>query len=539
MRGFFAHHRLLRRGLILAAIFVVSLGLAVGSLTAVRSLPGRQGLTVRVKDASQLLMGERPYDSPLSRTLRLPFTNYPWSRDNGTDATMLSVMLPQAGRASALHEVADDPWAQLTQPYKPQSYPQQAIPSLAARLTGGPAVQTTSYARYWHGYQLITQPLLRVMSYAQTRILNAVLLALCLIATLIVIARYVSRSVAAAFCVILLLAGAYIVPLSWQFVAVAYIALAGMVAAVLLGRKGEWRRFDLELFFILGIATVFFDFLTIPLITLGLPLLMALALRWRDGARRHATFGRDSRWEVLRASVAWVSGYALFWVTKWVASSLLLKQNVVKDAVQQIFLRGGAHSGSASSLSGGGARASGALGSLLAAVGTRFEGFFKNLAALVPGPATTSALVLRGVIAVALIAGAFALWLALRARRRRKGVELCPVRQASSFLLVAAFPSVWYFVLANHSVQNYYFTYRLLAVSLFAVALFFIATLTPEDKPGLGNEPQLMCSARGPSAERPENEPVARFQRSRALAPRPARSGNKLQKTERPRAFCF
>ncbi|MCL2881603.1 MAG: hypothetical protein FWF45_01720 [Coriobacteriia bacterium] len=471
------HHRILQRSLILAAIFVVALILAISSLTLARSLP-QGNLTAQVTDASQLLMKAQPYDSPLSRGLGLPFTNYPWSRDNGTDSTMLSVMLPQRG-ATALHCALDNQWAQLVEPYEPQSFPQQAIPSLAARLAGSPQVQSESYARYWHGYQVITQPLLRMMSYAQTRILNTVLLTLCLIVTLAVIARFVSRKVAVAFLVVLMLAGAYIVPLSWQFVAVSYIALAGMVAAVLLRRKRERLRFDLELFFILGIATVFFDFLTIPLITLGLPLLMVLVMMWQESVQsaesaQRLDFGRDSRKEILRASCAWVSGYGLFWVAKWVVSSLLLKQNVVKDAIQQIFLRGGAQSGSASS-------SVSAHGGLLSAVGLRFEAPFKNLAALIPGPATTTGLVVRAAIAVALIVLAFACWVALRARRRSKGAMLQPARRASSFLIVAAFPLVWYFVLANHSIQNYYFTYRLLMVSLFAVALFFIATLTPQE----------------------------------------------------------
>jgi len=487
----------------LAAIFIVALGLATGSLTLVRSLPTTR-LATQVTKASQLLMDEQPYDSPLSRALGFSFTNYPWSRDNGTDSTMLSVMLPQSG--SALHSAMDNQWAQLTDPYQPRSYPQQAIPSLTARLTGMRPVQSESYARYWHGYQVITQPLLRVMSYAQTRVLNAVLLTLCLIATVIVIARFVSRTVALAFLVILALAGTYIVPLSWQFVAVSYLALVGIVAVVLLGRTREWSRFDLELFFILGIVTVFFDFLTIPLITLGLPLLMVLAMMWREHAR-HASFGKASRRETLRASSAWVGGYALFWFAKWAIASVLLKQNVIRNAIEQIFLRGGSQSGSASSMASNTTHSS-----LLSAIGMRIEAPLKNLAALIPGPATTTGLVVRGAIAVALIVLAFAIWFILRSKRRSKNVDRNPVGPASSFLIVAAFPLVWYFVLANHSIQNYYFTYRLLTITLFGVALFFICTLAPATDPGTatdtktGADPDLSQQAESAPATKASRE---------------------------------
>ena len=473
-------HHLLRRGLILTAIFLAALILAIASLMGARVLPQGQ-LVTRIKAASRFLVDEHPYDSPLSRALHLPFTNYSWSRDNGTDSTMLSVMLPQKGKP-ALYSAMDDEWAQLSHLYKPHQFPQQSVVALSARLTGMRPVEPVSYARYWHGYQVITQPLLRIMSYAQTRILNMLLLTLCLIATLIVIARFVSRTVAVAFTAVLLLAGCYIVPLSWQFVAVSYIALAGMVAAALLGRKLNWPRFDLELFFILGIVTVFFDFFTIPLITLGLPLLMILVMMWQDSARR-AAFARDSRKEVLRATSAWLSGYALFWVAKWVVASVLLKQNVVQNAIQEIFLRGGTRIAPAGTLAGSAHRSNVAPSGLLSVFTMRFESVFKNLAALIPGRMIPLELALRSALAVVLIALAFALWSLLRSKRRAAGATLCSARQASSFLVVGAFPLVWYFVLANHSILNYWFTYRLLVVTLFALALFFICTLVPTPAP--------------------------------------------------------
>jgi hypothetical protein len=61
------------------------------------------------------------------------------------------------------------------------------------------------------------------------------------------------------------------------------------------------------------------------------------------------------------------------------------------------------------------------------------------------------------------------IWLIWFFRHHETGkriIEVIPV------LLCAAYPVIWYFVLANHSEIHYYFTYRSLEVSVFAVLAF-------------------------------------------------------------------
>lgn len=81
-----------------------------------------------------------------------------------------------------------------------------------------------------------------------------------------------------------------------------------------------------------GLLTAYVDFLTFPLMSLGLPLVYLLN-------RSYASKLKDKILRVLQCGIAWGIGYAGMWASKWVVASLLLRRNLIREAVEQVVYR--------------------------------------------------------------------------------------------------------------------------------------------------------------------------------------------------------
>ena len=129
----------------------------------------------------------------------------------------------------------------------------------------------------------------------------------------------------------------------------------------------------------------------------------------------------------LGASLLWPIGYAATWGAKWLLATLTTPMNVFSDASAQASVRAAVEDYS------------------------RWEAVGRNLD-LVPW------------LYVAIAAGVLA-FLAVR-HFRKEGW-----RQALLCLAVALAPLAWYLVLANHSYEHYWFTYRSLAITVLGLLL--------------------------------------------------------------------
>src|SRR5699024_5922954 len=63
-----------------------------------------------------------------------------------------------------------------------------------------------------------------------------------------------------------------IVPMSLQFSSMFYIMFISMIVLLLYHEKIEENNLELYIFFVIGSITSFLDLLTVPLISLGIPL---------------------------------------------------------------------------------------------------------------------------------------------------------------------------------------------------------------------------------------------------------------------------
>lgn len=287
-----------------------------------------------------------------------------------------------------------------------------------------------AYARYWHGNLIFLKPLLLFFDYKDILTLNmlAELLMMLWIAQLLVQrnCRHLLLPMALAFGMLTPVAMA----LCLQYIPCFYVMA---IACILLLKFPDFVRRHTALYFLgIGIATCYFDFLTFPLITLGIPLVLYLLLEgqtWHGGVRT-----------VIRSSFCWGIGYVVFWAEKWVIGSLVLRENLFADAWNSLMLRS-SHETEGQGITYG------------ATLQNNFKGYDLRI----------------WKVLFALLLTALVLLIVARTLQGRGSVA-ADVSLLVPLLLVACMPFAWYFVTVNHSYIHYGYTHKELMITAWALS---------------------------------------------------------------------
>lgn len=292
-----------------------------------------------------------------------------------------------------------------------------------------------NYARYWHGYTLPLRLLLCVLDLANIQMVLLFAQLALMGAVLQLMHRRGLGALIPAFFLAYFLMMPPILGICLQYVPVSLLML--LACAALLSLFGAIERgIGLPAFFaIAGLLTSYFDLLTFPLVTLGYPLVLLMALRLR---------GKTPAMRLLREAIlccaAWGIGYGGMWALKWVAVSVVFRSGFIFSGVlDQARIRLSADSdGQAIS---------------------RLDALRVNLNILFSKASYLLLMALSGLTAI--LCG-------LRPALSRHGRALRADARALCLLLPLAASILWYFVMANHSYQHCYFTYRNLTVGIFA-----------------------------------------------------------------------
>ena len=284
------------------------------------------------------------------------------------------------------------------------------------------------YYQYWHGYQVIIRPLLSLFSYPSIRILNGILqTALLLVLCLMLKKRDMGQYILPYLTAVLMLMPLALA-MSLQFSSCYYILTLGSMAV--LGMNKTLDRRDGLVFLYIGIATAYFDFLTYPAATLGIPAVFYCCLRQDDSIRN--TFCRG-----VKVCVSWAMGYVGMWAGKWLLGSLILGESVLTAATGALVERSSADSN--------------LLRNIRAALSANIKYFIYT-------PATAVAVLLALCLFAVLV------------KRLRSGSTT--VRQTAviffPFAILAVLPIAWYLVTSQHAVVHYWFTNKGLVISVFA-----------------------------------------------------------------------
>lgn len=306
-----------------------------------------------------------------------------------------------------------------------RQYDQQE--NLLRFLNGEEGYRYQGYTHYWGGHQVILKLLLMVFDYADILVINLILQTFLLI--LIVVGLYKTQK---KYVIIPLLSAVLsIMPMTigvcLQFCAVYYILLTG--AAYIVWRNDKIKAEKMYfLFLILGMSTSYFDFLTYPLLSLGIPLIIALAYIDFDGMDRKMFYP-------IIYTVAWGVGYLGMWAGKWILGSILLPEaGSLSEALNSISYRGSNRAG----------------GEII----TLFDVLLKNLYVYLKWPI----IILIGAIAIY-----FVFLIIKRKHINRTGLLLCV-----PYFLICFYPLGWYMIAKNHSYEHAFMAYRELAIAAFA-----------------------------------------------------------------------
>ena len=206
-------------------------------------------------------------------------------------------------------------------------------------MTGG----GMGYARYWHGYTLPLRLALCVLDTANLQmVLYFIQTALMCLILFLMKSRGLARLIPGFF-----LAYFFMMPFSssicLQFAPVSMLMLTAS-ALILKWDEAIARKITLPAFFaMLGVLTNYLDLLTFPLVSLGFPLVLLLALRLERGERGSSLF-----WLTALCGCAWALGYGGMWALKWLLVGLAFGWESLLSVFSQIGLRASSNAGTLS-----------------------------------------------------------------------------------------------------------------------------------------------------------------------------------------------
>lgn len=288
---------------------------------------------------------------------------------------------------------------------------------------------TYKYSRYWHGYQIIVKILLLFFNYQEIRYLNMALQILVVILIILMMKHLDLSYLIVPYVMFYLCLCPIALMMSLQFSAIFYVT---NISCVIMMAVYEKKQANIWIIFLVsGICTSFFDLLTYPLIALFIPLIICLCL---GGDKKFVNISKDA----LQFCLSWGIGYIGMWSGKWICGSILLKENIINDALKQILNRTALESSQGEF--------------------TRWEVIAKNIDVFNELPLK---LLLVSFILVYIFR---IIYLSFRLKKI--------VIKNGYLLLFSVVPLIWYCVLTNHSYIHFWFTFRTLSISVFSVFTF-------------------------------------------------------------------
>lgn len=182
------------------------------------------------------------------------------------------------------------------------------------------------------GYLIVLRPLLILFNINQIRIILTVLLVALAIILSILICKKMNFITAITFLTGLLGVEYFYLGFSLQGIFVFIIMIISSI--IILLRYKKIKSFGL-LFFITGILTNFFDFLTVPIVTLMIPLILYFLLKQKKKTLEIKVVLK----EIFAFTISWGIGYGLTWLSKWVLVDLLFNRNLLSVAINQVLYR--------------------------------------------------------------------------------------------------------------------------------------------------------------------------------------------------------
>lgn len=285
------------------------------------------------------------------------------------------------------------------------------------------------YPRFWNGYLVWLKPLLLFLNLSEIKILNLFLQILLFSMTLLSIHSRLGLRTSLAFIFTYFALNPITNILSLQS-ALMTITLLSILVLIHSEKKLFNNSNHLLFFLIIGMTTTYFEFLTYPLITLGIPLVVALLLNKKSNTKNLLKI-------LILGSICWAVGYGFFWASKWIISYLFTGFNTLEDAFQQVTKRVNETDD--------------------VVIGLSFPSTVSvNLYQLLQPP-----IIISFVITMTAI---------IKKSIKERRINITMILPCA---LLALYPLVWFFALRNHSAIHWWWAHKLIVISLFSFLSLF------------------------------------------------------------------
>lgn len=371
-----------------------------------------KAMTPHLKESSRIFKEEGTYPY-LSGQVNSRLDNY-------SDALMI---------LTATHNSSESIWKAAINASRYEIKGKNPAEVLVAIDNGEKEFFDVTYARYWHGYLILLKLLLTFFSYNQIRYLimcAQLSLFICLIVQLTLKNK---KLIIPTF-----LMWMFMSPLatmnSLQYNSVMIILFICM--SLILYFVNRWKTNMYLwgiLFLFVGIATSYFDLLTYPLVTLGVPLSLWLAFN-------PSPYFLKNIKNVMFISGFWLIGYAGMWAGKWILGSIVTGNNIIENAFSAILNR-------------------------TSSVSTSDQQII-SFAKVIKRQLLASQHSIFYIVLLLLICSF--IYQIIKKRRY-------PLSYVLVYLIIGIYPFIWYFVLKNHSYIHFWFTYRELSITIYAITV--------------------------------------------------------------------
>ena len=281
-----------------------------------------------------------------------------------------------------------------------------------------------NYARYWHGNSYFFRIFYSFTDYNEIKWIIFMITSLLMAVFAMVLYREMGALKALLLVSGLFFMNVYVMQFSMQMSPVLIIAI---LTSLFLIKRMHKKKNPAIIFFISGAVTTYFDLLTAPILTLGIPMLIWVSLREEEN-----NLGKDV-WSGLRQLIVfgllWIVAYVGAWAMKVIITIPFADFDVVADVKNQFIRRAGSKDIS------------------------RMDAIVRNFNLL-------PLVFINILLLIPLLFTPFYF--------NKRGLS-----KSILFVLVATLPYIWFFGAANHSYVHYWFTYRIQAVSISGVLLAF------------------------------------------------------------------
>lgn len=286
-------------------------------------------------------------------------------------------------------------------------------------------IDTINYQHYWHGYLIFLKPILCVFSYAQIRYI-IIVFQLCLF-SLLVTRIYAIRK---EFIVPTLIMWSFLNPIatmcSLQFNSILVLTFVSMILIIRFkecwkGDLHKWKMF----FLLIGILTSYLDLLTYPLVTLGVPITLWLAIDFSINDKLRNSF---------ISSVFWLIGYGGMWAGKWLLGSIVTGDAVIQRAMERILVR---------------------TSSIAFDKDFTYGAVLKNELKLIWKYLFVVVIVLIIHFTIKSI----------------QGIIKSSLKDAVIYVIIGTYPFIWTFILKNHTYVHWWFVYREFVITIYALLM--------------------------------------------------------------------